>query len=216
MLANQELMLLIKSRYPLIVVESADEPYVVTQLKQIADGLRFTFYEWSVTAGLEQGGKGPAFHQTFDPEKMLRTVLSFFNGGQAELVPLGSQQPPARQEATRARSRQVESGLFVLKDFDKHLENPVHLRLLKDLIHLFRNTRNTVVMVSPEYKLPKDLEMDAGHIVGGYPDEREIAAIVKDTWNELVRYDKRMKISLAPEEIPQVLRMPYPISMAMA
>jgi len=62
-------------------------------------------------------------------------------------------------------------------------------------------------MVSPEYKLPKDIEMDAGHIVGGYPDEREIATIVKDTWNELVRYDKRMKISLGKDEIPRVLRM---------
>jgi hypothetical protein len=39
------------------------------------------------------------------------------------------------------------------------------------------------------------VEMDAGHIVGGYPDEREIASIVKETCNELARSDKRMKIS---------------------
>ena len=76
---------------------------------------------------------------------------------------------------------------------------------LKTSINLFRNTRNTVVIVAPEYKLPKDIEPDAGHIVGGYPDEREIASIVKETCSELARYDKRMKTSLTVDEIHKVI-----------
>ena len=52
MLASEELTLLIKSKYPLIFVESIDEEYVVNELRWIATQLRFTFYQWSVTTGL--------------------------------------------------------------------------------------------------------------------------------------------------------------------
>jgi hypothetical protein len=100
---------------------------------------------------------------------------------------------------------EFEPALFVLKDLDRHLENVVILRLFKDLINLFKNTRNTVVIVAPEYRLPKDIEPEAGHIVGGYPDEREIAAIVKNTCNELAGRDKGMKISLTADEIHKVI-----------
>ena len=180
MLANEELILLIKSRYPVIFVESIDEQYVVNQLREIAHQLGLAFYQWSVTGGLQKGSREGGFYQTGEPEKMVRTVL------------------------TLVKDR-VEPGLFVLKDFDKHLENVVILRLFKDLINLIKNTKNTVVLVAPEYKLPKDIEPDAGHIVGGYPDEREIASIVKETCNELARHDKRIKTSLTAEEIQKAI-----------
>jgi hypothetical protein len=184
MLASEELILLIKSRYPVIFVESIDEQYVVNQLRQIADQLGLAFYQWSVTGGLQKGSKEGGFYQTGEPEKMVRTVLSLVRDRSGD---------------------RAEPGLFVLKDFDKHLENIVILRLFKDLINLIKNTKNTVVLVAPEYKLPKDIEPDAGHIVGGYPDEREIAHIVNETCNELARYDKRMKTSLTVDEIHKAI-----------
>ena len=181
MLASEELILLIKSRYPVIFVESIDEQYVINQLRQIASQLGLSFFQWSVTTGLQKGSKEGGFYQTGEPEKMIRTVLSLIKD-------------------------RTEPGLFALKDFDKHLENVVILRLFKDLINLFRNTKNTVVIVAPEYKLPKDIEPEVGHIVGGYPDEREIATIVKETCNELARYDKRMKIFLTLDEGHKVIK----------
>jgi hypothetical protein len=48
MLANDELTLLIKSKYPVIFVESIDEEYVVNQLRQIASRL--------LPFGIEQKG----------------------------------------------------------------------------------------------------------------------------------------------------------------
>ena len=207
MLAGEELILLIKSKYPLIFVESIDEEYVVHQLRQIAIQLRLSFYQWSVTTGLQKGGQEGVFYQTGEPDKMIRTVLSLVKPDQfTEPVPPEWEKHISRQELSRSSPDHLEAGMFVLKDFDKHLESVVILRLFKDLINLFRNTRNTIVIVSPEYKLPKDIEMDAGHIVGGYPEEREIAAIVKETWNELARNDTTMKISLTGDDIHKVLK----------
>ena len=108
MLASEELILLIKSKYPVIFVESIDEQYVINHLRQIAGQLGLSFFQWSVTTGLQKGTKEGGFYQTGEPEKMLRTVFSLI----------------------KDRS---EPGLFVLKDFDKHLENVVILRLFKDL-----------------------------------------------------------------------------------
>lgn len=141
MLANEDLTLLIKSKYPLIFVESIDEEYVVNQLRQIASQLGLIFYQWSVTTGLRRGYKEGPYYQTGDPEKMIRTVLSLI------------------------KSDGSESGLFVLKDFDKYLENSLILRLFKDFVNLIRNTKNTVIIIGSEYKLPKDVEPEAAHMV---------------------------------------------------
>lgn len=181
MLANGELSLLIKSKYPVVFVESIDEEYVVNQLRQIASQLGLIFYQWSVTAGLQRGLKEGPYYQTGDPEKMIRTVLSLI------------------------KSDRSESGLFALKDFDKHLENPVLLRLFKDLVNLIKNTKTTIVIVGPEYKLPKDIEPEAAHIVGGYPDEKEIASVLKGIFSELIKNEKG-RISLTVDEIQKIIK----------
>ncbi|MGZ3589901.1 MAG: AAA family ATPase [Thermodesulfobacteriota bacterium] len=181
MLANDELVLLIKSRYPVIFVESIDEEYVVNQLRQIASQLGLILYQWSMTSGLQRGFNESSYYQTGDPEKMIKNILSLI------------------------KSDRSEAGLFVLKDFDKHLESSVLLRLFKDLVNSIKNTKNTVILVGPEYKLPKDIESEAAHIVGGYPDEREIASVLKGILNELVRVDKG-KISLTIEEIQKIIK----------
>jgi len=165
MLANDELRLLIKSKYPVIFVESIDEEYVVGQLRQIAGQLGLVFYQWSVTGGLRRGRQENPYYQTQDPEKMIRTVFSLI------------------------KTESSESGLYVLKDFDRHLENTLILRSFKDLVNQFRNSKNTIILIGSEYRLPRDIEPDAGHIVGGYPDEKEIASILKGIFNELIQIE---------------------------
>ncbi len=181
MLANDELLLLIKSKYPVIFVESIDEEYVVNQLRQIASQLGLIFYEWSMTSGLQRGFSESPYYQTGEPEKMIKNVLSL------------------------VKSDRSEAGLFVLKDFDKHLESSVLLRLFKDLVNSIKNTKNTIILIGPQYQLPKDIEPDAGHIVGGYPDEREIASELKGVLNELVGAE-RGKISLTIDEIQRIIK----------
>ena len=181
MLANDELALLIKSQYPVIFVESIDEEYVVNQLRLITSQLGLIFYQWSVTGGLQRGLNENPYYQTGDPEKMIKTVLSLI------------------------KSDRSEPGLFVLKDFDKHLENSIILRLFKDLVNLVRNSKNTIILLGPEYKLPKDIEPDAAHIVGGYPDEQEIASVLKGMFHELIQ-DEKGKVSLTVDETQKITK----------
>jgi adenylate kinase family enzyme len=98
-----------------------------------------------------------------------------------------------------------ESSLFVLIDFDKHLENTIILRLFKDWLNRIKNTKNTIVLIGPECKLPKELESEAGHIVGGYPDEKEISSILKTTFSELIRNEKGT-VSLNLDEMQRMIK----------
>lgn len=192
MFINEELSLLIKSKYPLVFFESIDELYTARQLKAIAEQLNLTFYQWSLTEGLRRGDNEGAFYQTKDPVIMLRIILELLR--------------PQENETTIA-------GLFVLKDFNRYLDDALTLRLFKDVINVVKNTKSTLVILSAEYKLPKDIEPDSAHLVGGYPVETEIGAIIKETVRELERTKPKAKTSwevpllmdLSPEEFKKTV-----------
>ena len=181
---NDELNLLIKSRYPVVFFESIDETYVIKQLRAIAEQLNLTFYHWSLTDGLRRNDKD-AYYQTKEPVRMLRMILDLLEP--REDTPL-------------------QSGLFVLIDFEKCLEDNFILRLFKDAINRVRNTKNTFVILSAEYKLPKDIEPDSAHLIGGYPVEYEIETIIKETIEELERTRQEIKLFLTPEEFKQIAK----------
>jgi hypothetical protein len=54
----RDLAAIIRSRTPLIAVESNEEPQIVRLMRQIAQTLQLRAYRWSVTEGL----------QAFDPQ----------------------------------------------------------------------------------------------------------------------------------------------------
>lgn len=183
MRVNEELNLLIKSKYPVVCFETIDEIYTIRQLKAIAEQLDLIFYQWSLTDGLKRGDMEGAYYQTKEPVKMLRTVQDLLR--------------PKEDE-------ELKPGLFVLKDFEKYLEDVLALRLFKDIVNRTKGTKNTFVIVSAEYKLPKDIEADSAHLIGGYPVEDEIKTVIKETAEELIRTNKKVTLSLSDEELSKI------------
>lgn len=183
MRVNEELNLLIKSKYPVVCFETIDEIYTIRQLKAIAEQLDLIFYQWSLTDGLKRGDMEGAYYQTKEPVKMLRMVQDLLRSKEDE---------------------ELKPGLFVLKDFEKYLEDVLALRLFKDIVNRIKGTKNTFVIVSPEYKLPKDIEADSAHLIGGYPVEDEIKTVIKETAEELIRTNKKVTLSLSDEELSKI------------
>src|SRR5690554_4355381 len=103
----EEIRLLIKSKYPLIYLETADEEYSLNQLREAASSLGLVFYRWSATGRLRRGENQNSYYQTNEPAALFKTMLKLAGG-----------QP-------------WEPGLYVLKDIHHHLKNPVILRLCK-------------------------------------------------------------------------------------
>jgi len=98
-------------------------------------------------------------------------------------------------------------GLFVFKDLDKYLEEPMVLRLFKDIINEIRETRDTAIIVAPAYKLPKDIEPYVAHIIGGYPTAIEVSYIIKTTIEELQRTNPRIQVLLDRSQMTKVTKM---------
>jgi SpoVK/Ycf46/Vps4 family AAA+-type ATPase len=184
MRVNEELNLLIKSKYPVVCFETIDEIYTIRQLKAIAEQLDLTFYQWSLTDGLRRGDNEGSYYQTKEPVKMLRMVQDLLR--------------PKEDE-------ELKQGLFVLKDFEKYLEDVLALRLFKDIINRIKGTKNTFVIVAAEYKLPKDIESDSAHLIGGYPAADEIKTVIKETAEELKRTNKKVSLSLSDEELNKIV-----------
>jgi predicted AAA+ superfamily ATPase len=171
-----EISLLIKSKYPLVLVDTIDEDYVADQFHGITAALGLTAYSWSLTKGLRVGRNENAFYQTAEPARMLKTVNDLLNDN-----------TPA---------------LFILSDFHKFLEDAVVGRLFKDVLARINNTRTTMVMVGAENKLPADIAPMAARITGGYPDEKEILEEI----NRVLAEFKLSSIALAVEITPDNLR----------
>jgi hypothetical protein len=181
---NEEIELLIKSKYAVVFLETVDEEYVLRQLTQIAQELKLSYFQWSVTEGLRRDHKEGSYYQTKEPAFMLKTILSFLG----------------------MMSASGEAGLFVFKDFERFLGDPMVLRLFKDVVNQFRNTRDTAVIVASAYKLPQDLHPFTAHIIGGYPAEEEISNIIKETLSELFRSNPKIRISLTAEEMKKMAK----------
>ncbi|MBN1794427.1 MAG: AAA family ATPase [Candidatus Omnitrophica bacterium] len=180
---GEEIALLIKSRYPLIFYESIDEEYALTELREIARSGGLIYYWWSVTEGLrKQDSEGP-YYQTAEPHKALKMVVAL------------------------VESKDVPPGLYVLKDFEKYLEEPVTLRLFKDVLNCVRNRRDTVVILAPRYTIPQDIETDTAHIQGGYPSEEEIKQVIAETMRDISRHNRKICVSLDTEETHKLFRI---------
>jgi len=125
----RDLEAIIRSRTPLIAVESNEEPQIVTIVKQISQRLQLRAFRWTVTEGL----------QAFDPnDQPQHSVLK-------------------SQELLNFIKTSSPNSLFVLLDFHPFLEDKVHVRQLKDIALTYGKHYSTVVIVGYALPVPEEL-----------------------------------------------------------
>lgn len=186
MSTNEELRLLIKSKYPVIYLESIDETHTVRELQEITQQLNLHFYQWSLSEGLRIGDHDSSYFETKEPAGMLRRVLSLLK--------------PSAEE-----KKDPWPSVFLLKDFNKYLGDPLTLRLFKDSVNRFKEMKNTFVILSAEYNLPRDIEADAAHLISGYPVEEEIREVIEETCAELKRTMPETRMNLQYKEFKNII-----------
>ena len=175
-----EITLLIKSKYPLILVDTIDEDYVLRQLSEITGDLGLDSYYWSLTKGLRVGHNENAFYQSSEPVKMLKTVNDLLDD--------------------------PKPALFVLSDFYKFLEDAAAARFFKDILGRINNTRTTIVIVGGEQKLPDDIEPMAAHITGGYPGEKEIVDEINSVVADFKHSASALVVDLTPGDFRRIVK----------
>jgi len=75
-------------------------------------------------------------------------------------------------------------GIYVLLDFHPFLEDPVHVRLIKDICIQYRNVPRQLILMSHKISVPHELETFSARFEMDLPSEEERARIVKRAVND--------------------------------
>ena len=161
---------LLKARHPLLLIETWEEDRVLDEIIAVAGDRELIrtprkVLVWSATTGLaEPGETGPASSR--NPESALASAL-------------GSD----------------DAAVYVFRDLHHHLGagnrpvDPVLLRRLRDAPAAFRSKEKPacIVLLSPSFELPLDLERDVTIVDFPFPD----ASQIREVLDEMIKANKR-------------------------
>ena len=150
-----ELNILTRAKYPIVYIVSWEERRIEDMLRQVALDRRKKLYGWTLTNGI---------------------------------TPLDLMQPTAMDPATRDPLNAVdfvaqsqEAAIFVLKDFHPYLDasrggpdHPVVVRRLRDITNQLKESRKTLIILSPILRFPSDLEKDITVLDYSLPTKDEL------------------------------------------
>jgi SpoVK/Ycf46/Vps4 family AAA+-type ATPase len=157
---SHDLSLMLASKVPIIVVETTDERRFLELLARIAIGTGGKQYrpvfQWSVTDGVQRLDiqLEPQLHNS-EPGEVLRHIRAV-------------KQP----------------GIYVLLDFHPYMDDPINIRLLKDIALSTEDFDRTILLVSTKLDVPKELERLAARFKMALPDAKERSNIVSRVVNE--------------------------------
>ena len=206
----------IRAKYPLICIETHEEPRVLQILAATAGpaGLNRSLLYWSVTRGL--------LDLTENLEEIASGEMKVLDG-QGVLV---QKTPEGLYEIVRTEpgpgpadpyqilediERYPESGIFVLADYHHYLRtenpDPITVRKVRDLFSNLKDTKKTVILICPRLSLPGDLEKEITYLDLPLPSRDELGAMLDQAVAEIREIaeegDERTREALAVIE-PQL------------
>lgn len=206
----------IRAKYPLICIETHEEPRVVQILAETAGpaGLNRSLLYWSVTRGLLDltqnlqeiasgemkvlEGRGVLVQKT--PEGLYEIIRGEPTPGPADPY-----------QILEDIGRYPEPGIFLLADYHHYLReqnpDPITVRKVRDLFADLKDTRKTIIMICPRLSLPGDLEKEITYLDLPLPNRDELGAMLDQAVAEIREIaeegDERTREALAVIE-PQL------------
>jgi len=168
-----EVETLIRARYPILYIVSAEESRVQQLVVEIAQRRQKKLFEWSCSTGIVPVGTSIQSQKhrnapTKEPLVALDQVID-----------------------------QVEPAIFIFKDFHPYLSknNFAVVRKLKEIALQLKNSFKTIILVSPTLEIPTELEKEVTVLSFPLPSREDLAALL-DRIIEEVKQFKRVKIDL--------------------
>jgi SpoVK/Ycf46/Vps4 family AAA+-type ATPase len=101
------------------------------------------------------------------------------------------------QALANMESMTVEA-VFILKDFHRHMDDPVVVRRLRDVGQKFATNRRTVIITAPEIAVPPELTKLVEYFDLPLPDRKRLQEIIHDTFARLSKtYTLKMQLDSA-------------------
>ena len=162
---HKDLELVIKSHIPLIIAETNEERRVINMLTDLGFRLGLPLYQWSVTEGLSRlEFESPAMGNLKEPQELLKHIKA-----------------------------NTVASIYVLPDFHPYLEDPVSVRLLKEIALNYEKTPSTLIFVSHDFDVPPEIKMFTAHFELALPSAPKLEDIIREEamkWSEKNQYKK--------------------------
>ena len=147
----KDLELVLSSSLPIIVVETHEEARLIELFTRLIKNIPKSLFLWTVTEGLKRLDVDmPAQRHNSKPLQLLTQIKS-----------------------TR------HDGIYLLVDFHPFLDDPVHIRLLKDIALMQADACHRIVLISHEIELPEELERYSARFELSLPDHSQIEMMIR-------------------------------------
>ncbi len=168
----ERLKILLSSSTPIVVMETAEEMRAVRLVRVACSALSLATFEWSIASGLvrcgsEVGEVVPETGFAAGPGHDLSGAQALYN----------SKEPA--QALSNLEAMSLEAA-FVLKDFHRHMDDPVVVRRLRDVGQKFSINRRTVIITAPSITIPAELRSLVEFLELPLPDKERLRQIIDE------------------------------------
>ncbi len=146
-----DLTLILQSRFPLVVIETHEEPRVLALLEQAANLENWALFVWSIADGLRRSNNTQPISQTYEFLDALRHI-----------------------------DKTPQNGLYVLLDAHPYLDDPVNARLIREIAMEHGKAARTLVLVSPRIDLNSELARMSARFALSVPDLEAIQRLLRE------------------------------------
>src|SRR5438046_9168102 len=172
----ERLKILIDSSPPIVVMETVEEMRAVRLVREASSSLRLVAFEWSIASGLVRcGAEAAAAHESIFPGAARANLQ---NAGDLSAPAIYHSQEPA-QALSNLEAISIEA-VFILKDFHRHMADPVVVRRLRDVGQKFSTNRRTVVITGPTFIVPPELRSLIEFVELPLPDKQRLRQIIDE------------------------------------
>jgi hypothetical protein len=165
-----DLEILLASHFALLTISTFEEVRALALFKRLATSPDTPLAQWTVTDGLKPI-TGTALFSADD----MRLV-----GDDTEHSAAHERTSSDPETALRAIRNSRRPGIFLLLDFHPFLDEPVHIRLLKEIAQDYEQRRQKLIFISHEIALPSELSRFSATFNLSLPSTMEIGRIVAE------------------------------------
>jgi hypothetical protein len=166
----EQLKVLMDSSTPIVVMETAEEMRAVRLVRAAASPLNLAVFEWTIASGLERSG-------TDSTLPGMKNALPTNHGNETNQAIYKTREPAQALSSLEDISTEA---VFILKDFHRHIEDPVVVRKLRDVGQKFSTNRRTVVITAPAIEIPPELTSLVEYFELPFPDKQRLLQIIDE------------------------------------
>ena len=146
----RDLEVIIKSRFPLVVVETGEEVRMMSLLERLANLEGWPLFVWSIADGIRRIPRTDVVSQTYEFQAALRHI-----------------------------DKTPQNGIYVMLDAQPYFEDPVNVRLIKEIAQEYYKTPRTLVFISQQIEIPAALQRMSARFCLPLPGTQEIRDLIK-------------------------------------